>query len=188
MDWDKPIEEDFTTFRSKGLGSSDMPVILGVSPWKKPYTLWQEKTGIIKNEFKGNWATRRGTELEPMVRAWYNNEHSTAMIPERTIHSEHDYLRANADGVDHGAKRMIEIKCGNIKDHKARKVPEKYYPQVMFLSYVFGYEIDYVSYNKGLKESPFIVIPVKPDSEFTEMMLKKAHAFWHMVKEKKWKH
>ena len=187
MDWMKNSEDSFEEFRSKGLGSSDMPIIMGVSPWKKPHGLWLEKTGIKESTFTGNWATRRGNELEPMVRDWYNKKFGTKMEVVRKIHGEFPYLRGNADGVDFGLNKMIEIKCGNLEDHARAYdhgvIPKKYYPQVMFLSFLFDMPIDYVSYNEKFKE-PFVVVKMEADPHFTEIMLEKAHHFWSMVQSK----
>jgi len=165
----------FHEFRAKGLGSSDMPVIMGVSPYKTRYQLWLEKTGKKLDDFAGNWATQRGTDLEPIVRDMYNTHTGLEMIPERTIHPSVPYFRCNADGVDHNAKRMIEIKCGSKDGHYA--IPDKYYPQIMFLSYMFGYEIDYVSYwNNEIN-----IIPVEANQDYTSKMIAEAHKFWDLI-------
>ena len=37
--------EEWLDWRKKGIGSSDAPIIMGVSPWKTPFELWEEKTG-----------------------------------------------------------------------------------------------------------------------------------------------
>lgn len=39
--------------RLLGLGGSDAPVILGLSPWKSPLALWAEKTGLIEGDNLG---------------------------------------------------------------------------------------------------------------------------------------
>jgi len=184
MDWTGE-KENFHKFRSKGLGSSDMPVIMGVSPWKKPHGLWLEKTGIKPSTFKGNAATERGNELEPMVRSWYNENHGRCMIPESKVSDKYDYFRCNVDGVDHSINKVIEIKCGNLEDHirahSEGKIPDKYYPQVMFFAYMYGYSVDYVSYNDKLKEAPFVVIKAEVDEEYINGMISMAHKFWEMV-------
>jgi putative phage-type endonuclease len=36
--------------RRQGIGGSDAPVILGLSPWKSPLALWAEKTGLVEPE------------------------------------------------------------------------------------------------------------------------------------------
>jgi putative phage-type endonuclease len=36
--------------RRQGIGGSDAPAILGLSPWKSPLALWAEKTGLVEAE------------------------------------------------------------------------------------------------------------------------------------------
>ncbi len=43
----------------KGIGGSDAGVILGVNPWKSPYALWAEKTGLADLSIKDNEPMRQ---------------------------------------------------------------------------------------------------------------------------------
>jgi putative phage-type endonuclease len=45
-----PITEAQRLERRKGIGSSDVPIILGLSPWRNVADLWLEKTGRIPDE------------------------------------------------------------------------------------------------------------------------------------------
>jgi putative phage-type endonuclease len=62
--------DDWLEFRKGGIGSSDAPIIAGVSPYSTPYQLWEIKTRR-KTEWIGNFATRRGHAVEPKARADY---------------------------------------------------------------------------------------------------------------------
>ena len=44
--WDGDPSSD----RDKYIGGSDAGTILGLNPWKSPYTLWCEKTGLLTPE------------------------------------------------------------------------------------------------------------------------------------------
>ena len=57
-------------WRRGGVGASDAPAIMGVSPWMDLDTLWLDKTGRRRGGFS-NHAMRRGQRLEPEARALY---------------------------------------------------------------------------------------------------------------------
>ena len=173
-------------WRGKGLGSSDAPILMGVSPWKTVFKLWLEKTGQDDTPFEGNWATERGNRLEPLVRDWYNKQHGTEMIVDQAESEENPVWRASFDGIDRTVKRLIEIKCPGLEDHQTalnNQVPEKYIPQVHWLLMVSGYDrLDYVSYSDRVEGMPFYaVVTVGRDEALIEEMKKRANEFWHFV-------
>lgn len=58
--------------RNKVLGATDIGAVLGISPWKTPVQLWQEKTGRAaprRADPVREGILRRGKRLEPIVRA-----------------------------------------------------------------------------------------------------------------------
>lgn len=190
IDWagEEKKEEDFHKFRSKGIGSSDIPIILGLSPWKTPFKLWLEKTGIKKDNFAGNWATQRGIELEPKVRDWYNKKFNTNMIVERRVHPDYPIFRANADGFDNSINELIEIKCPGADDHRkalSKIIPEKYYPQCQWLMMVFQCErINYISFNDGKEfneHQHYAIVKLDADPDYQKMIQGKASNFWNKV-------
>ena len=63
-------QADFHAKRRGGLGASDLPALLGLSPWAKPFDLWEEKTGR-REPRGGNTQTMRGHRLEPVAADWY---------------------------------------------------------------------------------------------------------------------
>lgn len=56
--------------RSKFIGGSDIAAVLGVSPWKSPFELWQQKTHRVPKEVPTPEQKKRfdrGHRLEPVV-------------------------------------------------------------------------------------------------------------------------
>lgn len=176
--------EAWLKFRMKGIGSSDVPVIMGDSPWKTIYELWLEKTDQLPEEkkFKGNWATERGQRLEPEVRSKYEAKVGALFSPEIAIHPEHNFARASFDGINHDLKKIIEIKCPGKDSHQKAldgKIPDVYLSQCQWLLFVSGYQdLDYISWDG---ESDLIIVPVKADAEYQNKILEAAKAFWHLV-------
>lgn len=59
--------------RDKYIGGSDIPVIMGISPFKKRYDLLREKCGLSVDTFEGNKFTEYGQNMEPKIRDFINN-------------------------------------------------------------------------------------------------------------------
>lgn len=172
--------EEWSVWRSKGIGSSDAAVILGVSPWKTLFELYEEKAGIHTID-QSNWATRRGTEMEPMARANYEMDTGLECPPKLFVHPEYSFIRASLDGWNEENRVVLEIKCPGKEDHETAKrgvVPEKYYPQIMHqLLASGGSRADYYSFDG----TSGVVVSVTPDLEYLKEYLIKAQDFWHMV-------
>jgi putative phage-type endonuclease len=175
--------EKWLNWRLDGIGASDAPVVMGLSPWKTPYELWEEKVNRVVSQ-KTNWAMERGIEMEDTARRAFEKEMSTIVFPENMVHPEYPFLRCSLDGLCIDKKIAVEIKCPGVKDHLTAttgQVPEKYYPQLQHQMFVSGLDhIYYFSFydNKG------VVVFVKRDNLFIEKMLKMEMAFWKNVQEK----
>ena len=181
--------DNWLAWRSKGIGGSDAPIVMGVSPYKTPYQLWEEKTGRKKPDDQSNWATERGNRLEPIARAKYELLRDIEMGPATCQHFQYEFMRASMDGWNPQLKRGLELKFAGKADHegaRAGKIPDKYWPQVQHQIFVTGAEvIDYGSYYVP-KDVPdhqgeLIVVEVKPDIEYIKQYLKIAIKFWECV-------
>jgi putative phage-type endonuclease len=185
--------EAWLQWRNKGLGSSDSPVVMGVSKWQKPKELWEVKSGLVKKEFVTNFAIERGNMLEPIARrkfaAAYNLEHSTnetfdAFLCEM---SELEYMRASLDGRSRCGRFIIEIKFQGKEPHEAAKrgiVPAYYYPQLQHGLLVSGAELCYfISINK---EKEIVVVEVRPNEDYQATLVRQLSRFWSCVQRKVW--
>ena len=169
--------------RKKYIGASDAPTIMGVSPWKTPYQLWQEKLGIGEED-KDSSAKRYGREHEQEARDQYQLITGHLVEPEVVFHPTIPYIMASLDGLSSDKKHMVEIKCPGEGDHliaKEGQIPEKYYPQLMHqlvCAEQFGISsVDYVSYRNG--ES--LIIGVPRDEKYIKKMLAAHDKFWKQV-------
>lgn len=77
-----------------------MGALMGLSPWKSPVQLWQEKSNG-ENHFVETEAMRMGHVLEPVVADLFAAKHPDIMVeqPEQEtyFHPEHEYLIAHPD-------------------------------------------------------------------------------------------
>ena len=172
--------KEWLEWRKKGLGASDAPIIMGVSPWKTAFELWLEKTGQKKSE-TSNFAMERGNKLEPKARAYYEAEHDIDMPAQLFEHPKKTYIRASLDGWNAEKQLILEIKCPGKDDHKTAIdgiVPEKYYPQLQHQMLVTGAKMAHYFSFDGTKG---VTVKVDRDEEYIKKLEKKLDEFWNFV-------
>jgi putative phage-type endonuclease len=170
--------------RQKGIGSSDVASILGISPFTSIKELWKKKTGRGA-DFKGNWATERGQRLEPIAREKYEKLVGDKYPPEFIYSKDNPVFLANFDGINHDLKIAIEIKCPGQKAHQMAllgEIPDYYYCQCQWLLMVCEYNsLFYISWD-GESED-MAIIHVQADKEYQMKMKVAAAAFWSLVEQ-----
>ena len=97
--------QNVTIDREKYIGGSDIPAIMGISPFKKRFDLLLEKAQLQDNEFDGNEYTEYGNELEPKIRDYINQSEKKKFLEDKVIK---DDLRYHSDGFN--GKCVLEIK------------------------------------------------------------------------------
>lgn len=171
---------EWLEMRKKHLGASDAPVVMGVSPWKSPFQLWEEKLGLRKSQFTSA-AMQRGHDLEPKALEMYNNCTSQCAVPEVVFHPEKKWMLASLDGISLDRSMVVEIKCPGKEDHylaSTGKIPEKYYPQLQHQLAVIGLDLlHYFSY----REDSFHLVEVERDEEYIQKLYAEEGAFWKNV-------
>lgn len=184
-------------WRKKGIGSSDAAVLLGLSPWKDVVELYEEKLGITTPVFgfAQQKAMDRGKRLEPHFRKWYEEMVGSPFPDDTAEHKVFPFMRASFDGRNKTARRGLEIKAPNAKDHAlavAGHVPEKYMPQCQWLMLIGDcVALDYVSggYCGGDDPEDFLgdldrfmaVVTVHPDLAMQKELIERARKFWYCI-------
>ena len=97
---------DWHAHRRCHRNASETPIVLGVSPWTSLYALWRLKLGLVEQEVTP--AMQRGTDLEPVARAAYEDQTGRIMQPLVVVDGEYS---ASLDGMTLGGGRLLEIKC-----------------------------------------------------------------------------
>lgn len=168
--------EKWHDWRATGIGGSDAPVIMGVSPYRTPFDLWQSKTGRTKDEPNG--AMLRGINLEPIARKAYEDRTGRIMQPVCLESIERPWMRGSLDGAEIDLSLILEIKCPGQNDHataRAGKVPEHYRPQVQHLLAVSGAKcLHYWSFDGA----DGVLVEVEPDADYIAGMIERELAFF----------
>lgn len=177
--------KEWLAWRTSGLGASDAPVIMGVSPFTTRFELWLEKTGKGERPDFHPMAVRamaRGTLLEPIARAAYEASAGGLKFEAlNVIHNEHDFIRASLDGYNASVNRIVEIKCpgkADLAEAAKGRVPKKYLPQVQLQLLVTGaLSCDYYTFD-GKKGTS---IEVLPDLGYQKKLENELIEFWRLV-------
>ncbi|MFC7411408.1 YqaJ viral recombinase family protein [Hydrogenophaga atypica] len=93
-------------YRQAKRNASESAAVMGASPWMTPYQLWLAKTG--RQETTVTPAMQRGTDLEPLARAAY--EEQTGLVMQPLVLEAGDYS-ASLDGMTFEGDLVLEIKC-----------------------------------------------------------------------------
>lgn len=99
--------QDVTKDRDKYIGGSDVPIIMGLSPFKTRWQLLQEKAGIVESTFAGNEYTEYGNVMEPKIRDYINKEYNMHFVEDKDISG---FMRYHYDGLDEKKRSVLEIK------------------------------------------------------------------------------
>src|SRR5690625_1350047 len=175
-------EPNVTENRHLYVGGSDVPVILGLSKFKTQYELAQNKTGIVKSDFKGNEYTAFGHALEPQIREYINLTTDYEFVETSTI-DEGNRVRANTDGVDYDKKTLLEI-----KSHGA--VPTMNVYKVQMQLYMFANDLNQgllalyhrpSDFNLEFDSDRLKMVMIQRDNELIHHILKEIELFWHRV-------
>jgi len=177
--------DDFITARSTGIGGSDVAAILGLSKFKTPLAVYQEKRGELSPQ-PDNDAMRWGRYLEPVVRQAYADATGYEVrVPTSMLrHPRHEFAVANIDGfVDGDAGRIFEAKTARTADGwgdaGSDQVPQAYLLQVQWYMEVTALHVADVAALIG--GSDFRIYTVEADHELQQMLLDAAAEFWQRV-------
>ena len=167
--------------RRSYVGGSDAPIIMGMSPWRTPFQLWQDKLGLVPHQ-EENWAMKRGNELEPLARDLYIKYTGNQVKPKQVFHPDISFMMANMDGISDDQSVAVEIKCPGHEDHgkaKEGRVPIKYFPQLQHQLAVIGLDIiHYFSYLDG----DFALVEVQRDEDYINELYDEETRFWECVR------
>lgn len=179
--------------RDKGVGGSDVGVIMGVNHWKSVEQLWMEKTGRVKPEdISHKPAIILGNALEPALRKEYAYRHPDVKVKEPQCmfqDTEHTWRQASLDGIitcPDGMKEVLEIKTVggfNVAPWNLGGVPESYACQVLHYMAVSGYRRAQIIAMIG--NSDIIERTVERDEYLIDLIESEVDGFWAGVQKDK---
>lgn len=193
--------EEWLSKRIHSIGASEVAAAVGLSPFKTPLELWQEKTGRkVPKDLSNNAAVQFGTRAEEYLRGLYLAEHPilTGEYHPFDILYQTDvpYLTCTLDcelfNTTTGEKGILEIKTAETSKKKQLeqwdgKIPDYYYAQILHQQIAAGIEYKFstlyaklrlLNGNSYLREYDFSREDLANDREW---LLDKAERFWWCV-------
>lgn len=165
--------------RKKYIGGSDIAVIMGHSPYKKPLQLWLEKSGQVEQEDISHLAhVMRGNNYESIAREEvekkYNKKFPQAFIKKGNF-------AANMDGLSDDA--VLEIKVMGLAAHietSVGEIPFHYELQLRWYLMLAEKETGiFASYRP--EDETLYTLEIKRDADLEQQMVEAAVKFWRHV-------
>lgn len=105
------MQESVKKDRYKFIGGSDMPAVMGISPFTKRFDLLMQKAQIADDTFEGNEYTRYGDIMEPKIREFLNESKGCDFKEDKRIADDIPIgRRYHADGYSEFMDCVLEIK------------------------------------------------------------------------------
>lgn len=180
---------EWLEWRNKGIGSSDVAVLMSPKPVfdRTVGTLWKQKIGYERAVALDNEHIKRGKELEPEICAMVNEMLGAKFEPACIYRKDAPYLRASLDGFDESLDCILEIKAPSdnvyAKYLKTWEIPQNYYEQMQYQMLVADVEYGYFAFYNQQASHPYI-IKVENNLEVQLEIEKRCHLFWRSVQTK----
>lgn len=175
-------------FRKQGIGGSDAPAVLGISPYKTPYQLAREKIGL-KNELDeedNEFIFAKGHSTEDLIRKQFQDLTKTEMNPICAISDKFEFIRASLDGFS-DKLGVLEAKLVGKEVLKTAlekgEIPTHHLAQIQHQLFVTGVDTGQWFGHNGKDQGA--LIEIKADKEYINRLVDSEITFWDLVKDNK---
>lgn len=180
----RDTQADIETDRNSYIGCSDIGVIMGVNPWKSPYSLWCEKTGRLPVEdISDKPAVWWGHQEEDLVakRFMLDTGYKVRRSNYRYYLAEMPYFSGHIDRLFVDGTAGLECKTTSVRnktDYAEGDIPDSHYWQCQGYMCLTGLDKWYIA----TKQDQTVHISlVKRNEEDIEKMLTAISNFWDCV-------
>lgn len=169
--------------RRKGIGASDTAAVMGISPWRTAFQVYQEKRKEVK-DWQGNAAADWGTRMEPAIRQWYSDTTGRSVrLPDKIMyHKDYPFMLATLDGYTDD-RRVVEIKTARSGhgwgEPGTNEIPDYYAVQVQHQMVVTGFEVADVPVSIAGGSPVLYEVPANP--EVQQLIIEACTEFWQRV-------
>lgn len=169
--------------RKRGIGGSEAAAICGVSPYRTPLQVWEDKRGLTGTQ-EDNPAMFWGRTLEPIIRQKYSDETGREVLlpTEILTRPEYPFMLGNIDGFTK-EPRLVEIKTAGYPtgwgEPGTDEIPLPYIFQVQHYMIITRIPVADIPVLIGGRD--FRIYTVEADAELQQMIIEKEAEFWQLV-------
>jgi putative phage-type endonuclease len=182
---------EWLRWRAQGVTASEAAIVLGRSPYKTPWRLWAERTGLAREpDLSANPHVQRGVTREDWARKAFEERHGTLLLPLCGESEDHPVLRASFDGIaDDGSPVELKVPAERTFAEVSAKKTEApafrlYWPQVQHQLFVAGAERGWLVFFGGPER--LLEFPVERDEAFLSgELVPVCLQFWEAVAKRK---
>ena len=171
--------------RRTGIGGSDAPAALGLSPWRSPFDLWEEKVGLAEPQAQ-NEPMLWGKLLEDVIRGEYARRTGFEVTYRKELirHPTRPWQFVHLDGeVAHDYRRILEVKSARTQqgwgEPETDEIPQPYLVQCHHAMLVTDSEVCDVAVLIGGND--FRIYQVRRDADIEQQLTEGEAAFWEAV-------
>lgn len=170
--------------RLTGLGASEAAVVMGLSPWQSPLSLYYQKRGEIPSQFE-NKQMAMGKKLEALVVEMYAEETQMTVYPNEDIFrlKRKPHIYATPDALLTGFNGGVEAKTAVYAGAKKwdEEVPVYYQAQAQVQMFVMDWDwVDFPVLKSGID---FEIYRVERDSATILSIEAALDLFWDRIQE-----
>ena len=183
--------EEWLSYRRRGIGGSDAAAILGISPWRTARDLYYDKLNVVKADMDENWvALEMGHLLEDLVAQIFAKKTGLHIFQRKIMfqHPLYPWMLADLDylvELPDGSNAILEIKTTN---YNAREnwwyngeeiVPVYYESQGRHYMSVMNLDRVYFCCLYGNNEDEVIIRHLDRDYAYESELIALEDAFWN---------
>jgi len=170
--------------RHKYIGASDVPAVLGVSPWKSASDVYYAKVAEFEKRDKITKSIEAGNLLEVAVLDFAEQRLGKIKRNQFRVHPKKTYASATLDAIcleqdDVGVEAKTTGNTDQWGEENTDQIPIYYLAQVQWQMYVTGYKTIYVPVLMPDFGLQFKMYKVERDEELIDSIAKRCDDFWH---------
>jgi putative phage-type endonuclease len=184
---------EWLRWRRSGIGASDLPAILGISPWASPFSVWADKLGLLPDDDLDDDDPREfGRRAEVMVAPWFADRTGLALASEQLwlTNPDEPWMLATPDAMvvtmpeerlldTFGPRPDLALGGLEIKTDYGKpwdEIPAHYQAQGQWQMAVAGWPKVWFAVLHGRR---FRVYDLERDQADIDLMVQRASSFWH---------
>jgi putative phage-type endonuclease len=167
--------------RENGIGSSDVPAICHVNPWRTPLSVWCAKRTPTRGPLiasKSSTKTRAGHEFEEAIARLYSEQMGVKLRRSGTVVNKTEpWIMATPDRLVVGQRVAVEIKLVgvNVMHHWHGGIPDYVRLQAAWQMLAIDYEaVDVVA----MIGTDYPIVRVHRDPDLERQIVDVAREFW----------